>query len=246
MDGKVRILFLAANPLDMSRLRLDEEARQIDKKIRSADFRDDFDLIPFLAAQPSDLHEALLRHKPHILHFSGHGNRTQGVMFQDNEGNAAPVKKEVLGSLLGILRDNIRVVVLNACYSKSQSGSIIKAIDYTVVMNKPIHDESAVAFSASFYRALAFGRTVKESFDLGVNELLLLGVPGHKTPEIVIRSGVDSAGDSLIKRERETPPQGATAGSGNIVSAVGQSNVSIGGSADGAKISTGGGETGTR
>jgi hypothetical protein len=37
---KIRILFLAANPKDTTQLRLDEEIREIQAKIRAAEFRD--------------------------------------------------------------------------------------------------------------------------------------------------------------------------------------------------------------
>lgn len=198
MSDKIRILFMAANPLDFAPVKVDDEAREIDHKIRSAEHRDTFELIPKLAVRPIDFQEALMRHKPHILHFSGHGNKTQGIILKDEDGNATAVKKKVLGNLLRILKDNIRVVVLNACYSKAQSDSITEAIDYTVVMNKPVTDDAAIVFSASFYRALAFGRTVKESFELGVNELMLLGITEETTPELFVRPGVKPEADSLV------------------------------------------------
>ena len=246
MDDKIRILFLAANPADITRLRLDEEAREIDKKIRSADYRDNFELIPQLAVRPSDLQEALMRRKPHIVHFSGHGNRTEGILLQDDQGNATPLRKEVLGNLFKILRDNIRVVVLNACYSKLQSRSITETIDYTVVMKKPVYDESAIAFAGAFYRALAFGRTVKEAFDLGVNEIMLLGAPGPKTPELVIRGGVNVQGDAISpaqsggSSESGASSERVDSSGGRTTSATGSGNVAIGGNAEGSTIVTGG------
>lgn len=245
MDHKIRILFLAANPSNVSQLRLDEEVREIDKKIRAGDFRDNFTLIPQLALRPSDLQEALMRHKPHIVHFSGHGNRTQGILLQDESGNAVPVKKEVLGRLFKILKDNLRIVVLNACHSKRQSKSITDEIDYTVVMNKAIYDKAAVAFSAAFYRALAFGRTVKESFDLGVNELMLLDITGPETPELAIRSGVDPLADSIVKHEPEASPLPDSSIGGRTTSAAGNGSVAIGGNANGSTIITGGFRTGS-
>jgi len=40
----IEILFLAVNPLDTTRLRLDEEVRAIDQALRQANYRDQFDL----------------------------------------------------------------------------------------------------------------------------------------------------------------------------------------------------------
>src|SRR5215813_10360392 len=73
---KVKVLFLASNPLQQSRLALDEEARVITAQIRSADHRDAIELITAWAVRRDDLQQLLLQHRPHILHFSGHGTRS--------------------------------------------------------------------------------------------------------------------------------------------------------------------------
>lgn len=72
----IKILFLAANPLDTDRLRLDEEFRAIDEALRKSAFRDHFDLLSHWAVRVDDLQELLLRHQPDIVHFSGHGQST--------------------------------------------------------------------------------------------------------------------------------------------------------------------------
>lgn len=244
MSEKVRILFLSANPVDLVHLRLDQEAREIDSKIRSAEHREAFELIPKLATRPADLQEALLRHKPHVLHFSGHGNKNQGIFFEDDNGNATPVRKEVLASLLRILKDNIRVMVLNACYSKGQSASITEVIDYTIVMNKPVGDVAAVAFAASFYRALAYGRSIQDSFHLSVNELTLLGIAGDDTPELIIRRGVNPQDDVLVPSEPPSTVEPATSSSGSGGNAVhldgGRGSLVIGGNVKESTLVVGG------
>ena len=72
---KVKVLFLASNPLEQTRLALDEEIRAITAQIRSADHRDALELVSGWAVRPDDLQQLLLQHKPHIVHFSGHGTR---------------------------------------------------------------------------------------------------------------------------------------------------------------------------
>src|SRR5262249_45142189 len=68
----IKSLFLAANPA-RTYLALDEEVRAIDAKIRGAEHRDRLSLLPHLAVRLDDLSGILLRHKPHVVHFSGHG-----------------------------------------------------------------------------------------------------------------------------------------------------------------------------
>src|SRR5271154_5220567 len=70
---KIKVLFLVSNPRTQDRLALDEECREITAKIRSADHRDAIELIAAWAVRPRDLQELLLQHRPHVVHFSGHG-----------------------------------------------------------------------------------------------------------------------------------------------------------------------------
>ncbi|MFL5542009.1 MAG: ATPase, partial [Longimicrobiaceae bacterium] len=71
-----RILVLAANPKDSSRLRLDQEVRDIKEGLRRSRHRDDFDFVSEWAVGVRELRRALLDHLPAIVHFSGHGTET--------------------------------------------------------------------------------------------------------------------------------------------------------------------------
>jgi prefoldin subunit 5 len=75
----ITVLFLAANPIDQSSLRLDEEHRTIVGKLRASEYRDAVNLISRWAARPGDLQQELNEHQPHIVHFSGHGNQDEIV-----------------------------------------------------------------------------------------------------------------------------------------------------------------------
>jgi len=70
-----RILFLASNPTDTERLRLDKEVRKADEGLRRSNERDQFHLIQKFAVRAEDLRRSLLDHSPHIVHFTGHGTR---------------------------------------------------------------------------------------------------------------------------------------------------------------------------
>jgi CHAT domain-containing protein len=200
MTEKIRVLFLAANPVDGKyHARLDEEAREIDEKIQQGTKRDSFEVISRWAVRPSDLQKLLLRHQPHIVHFSGHGSKTEGIILEDNEGNMKPVSKEALIGLFRTLKDNIRIVFLNACHSKRQIDGLRATIDFTIVMKTTIGDSTAVVFSSYFYQSLAFGRSVKEAFELAKNQLALEGIEETKTPELLVREGVDASNTYLYE-----------------------------------------------
>ena len=86
----LRILFLGASPVDAQALRLDHEVREIDHALRQGEFRERFDLRQQLALRPTDLQTALLRHRPQILHFSGH-SEVDGICLEDESGQTRMV-----------------------------------------------------------------------------------------------------------------------------------------------------------
>ena len=163
----IKVLFLASNPKNTQRLNLDEEAHSITEKIRAAKFRDVLELKTLWATRPDDLIQALLEHEPQIVHFSGHGSEMGEIVLMDDNGFEKTVDAKALRSLFTTLKDNIRVVVLNACYSEKQAQAIAEVIDCVVGMSTAIGDEAAIIFAASFYRAIGFGRSIKEAFDQG-------------------------------------------------------------------------------
>lgn len=200
---KIKVLFLAANPAGTTQLQLDEEIRQITTKIRAAEHRDALEVIPRFAIRADDLLQALLEHKPHIVHFSGHGSSEGELIVVDDNGRAKPVSKEALVQLFKTLRDNIRIVLLNACYSSRQAEAIASTIDCTIGMNKEIGDAAAIVFAASFYRAVGFGRSVQEAFAIGKTALLLEGIPEENTPELLLRQDANASGIILVQADKE-------------------------------------------
>src|SRR5262249_2938194 len=118
-----------------------------------------------------DLSGFLLRHKPQVVHFSGHGAKAGTVVLIGNDGLAKEVPPKALQGLFRVLKDNVRIVVLNACYSEAQAKAIVKQIDVAIGMNDAIGDDHAIAFAAEFYQGLAYGRSVQEAFDLGIVRL---------------------------------------------------------------------------
>ncbi|MCA9037678.1 MAG: CHAT domain-containing protein [Planctomycetaceae bacterium] len=205
MTEKVKILVLAANPLNTDPLRLDEEIREIQSRIRAGDFRDHFELVPRLAVRADDLLQAFNELRPDIVHFSGHGSENAELIIEDDQGNASPVSTAALSALFKHLKDNIRLVLLNACHTASQAEAISKEIDCTIGMNKEIGDEAAVVFASWVYGALAFGRPVGEAFEQGRTALLLRGIPEESTPSLLVRDGIDPLHVNFVDKAIATP-----------------------------------------
>jgi CHAT domain-containing protein len=219
MAEKIKILFLAANPSDMSWTRLDREAKQIKEILKGAKDRDLFEFITEFAVGTKDLQRVLLEHQPHIVHFSGHGSKTKGIALEDVTGNSQMVIGEALAEMFRVLRGNVRVVVLNACYTKPQAEAISKVIDFTIGMSNTIRDDAAIVFSASFYEALAFGKSIQDAFELGKNRIALEGIKGKDVPVVLVRDGANPTEPLVI---------GGKKGDSRRIDATVQTHASVG------------------
>ena len=185
----VKILFLAANPKDTDRLRLDEEIREIDHALRQAKFRDKFDIAQHWAVRVAELQGLLLRHEPDIVHFSGHGSTKGEIMLEDGvAGESQTASLRALSRLFELLNDNIRCVILNACYTKPQAEEIAKHVPCVIGMSKAIGDAAAIQFASAFYQALGYGRNIRTAFELGCGQIDLVGLNEQDTPQLLAKN----------------------------------------------------------
>src|SRR5688572_5267877 len=198
MDDKVKALFLAANPIETTRLNLDEETRKTRIQIERSQYPDRLELIYEFALRPDDLLHALNKHRPQLVHFSGHGSRAGELILVNDSGESKPVSPDGIKDLFVALKDNIRVVVFNACNTRTLATSVSEVIDCAIGMDGPIGDKAAIIFAASFYRALGFGRSVQEAFMQGRVALRIEGCAEHDAPQLLTKLGVDPARLFLI------------------------------------------------
>ncbi|HEY9664422.1 MAG TPA: hypothetical protein V6C65_38750, partial [Allocoleopsis sp.] len=83
---RISILLLSADPTNASRLRIGEELREIQEKLQLAILREKFTLNQRMSVRPTDISQALLDVQPHIVHFSGHGEASGELCFEDRTG----------------------------------------------------------------------------------------------------------------------------------------------------------------
>ncbi len=183
------ILILAANPTNTSRLRLDEEIREIDEGLRRANKRQQFKLEQKWAVRSRDFYRARLDFQPQIVHFCGHGTGEDGIVLEDEKGHSMLVPTESLSAMFEVFAENgLECVVLNACYSEVQANSIRQHIDYVIGMNRAIGDRAAINFTVAFYDTLAAGKDVESAFKLGCSQLI--GLKEDQTPVLKTRPGL--------------------------------------------------------
>jgi diguanylate cyclase (GGDEF)-like protein len=177
---QLRILFLASNPLCESRLALDEEARNIQSKIRASEYSRSISFSSRWAVRPDDILQAINEIRPNIVHFSGHGSPESGLVLHFDPPKGVRIGKEALGKVFSAFKPDVRLVFLNTCYSSDFAEVIAESVDFVIGMRSSISDEAARCFAASFYRALGFNKSVKAAFDQALASLALEGYSQSK------------------------------------------------------------------
>ena len=190
MSEKIRILFLSSNPWTTSRILVDEEAREIFERIHEGPYRDRFELHKHTAIKPIDLQRLLLMYRPQIVHFSGHGSKGHKLILAGTSGRGKTVDQQGLANVFSLYRNHVRLVLLNACFTKAQARSISEVVNYSIGTGKGIGDKVGVAFAGAFYRALGFGRSIRDAFESAQAELALTKIPRSRGIELFVQDGI--------------------------------------------------------
>ena len=206
-DRTLRILFLASSPTDAARLALDREYNAIAAILRGAPGCRRVELVSEWAVRPDTLQEALLRHRPDIVHFAGHGENA-ALVLEDLTGEQTFVAGAALVELLAVIQGaesraggqrTIDLVVCNVCSSTGLARDLVSHVDIAVGMTGRVDDHHATAFTEGFYRALVHGEmSAQSAFDMGVNQLSLHGVGPACAYSLFARPGIDPAGVHLV------------------------------------------------
>ncbi|TMQ09207.1 MAG: CHAT domain-containing protein [Deltaproteobacteria bacterium] len=173
------------------------------------------------AAEPLDLLRELRELKPTIVHFSGHGARPaattdraqgrdlvaaapsadepSGMIFDGANGRSQLVTPEAIARTFGAVGTQVRLVVLNACYSAPIAKALRGHVDCVVGMSGAIHDDVARSFAIGFYGGLGEQESVAAAFEQAKAAIHLNGLPDADHPQLQARDGFDAAGLILAK-----------------------------------------------
>jgi hypothetical protein len=188
---KAKILFLGASPVNEANLSLTRELNGIQAELRATDLRDRFELVSEFEVEAKSLPGLLLRHKPTIVHFSGHGEPGGELLFQDRAGRSHPVDPRTIAEVFRLHAKTVNCVVLNACYAESQAREIAKYVDVIIGMRSAISDRSAISFAAGFYEALAYGCNALTAFESAKLRIDLERLDHAQVPVLLTRAGLD-------------------------------------------------------
>jgi len=135
-----------------------------------------------------NLRKALLETKAQIVHFCGHGSGKNGLVLENEQGEAKLVSTKALANLFELFSGQIKCVVLNACYSEEQAEAIVQHVGYAIGMNEAIGDKAAIKFSIGFYDALGAQRSIKDAFYFGCNSIEIEGIAEYLAPVLKLNN----------------------------------------------------------
>jgi CHAT domain-containing protein len=171
--SKIKILFLAANPLTTSRLDLEEELHVVEQELRAVKFWEHIELRAHHAVRPDDLLRHVRSDQPTIIHFSGHASPS-GIALRTDSGDHQTVSSASLRRFLE--GRGVDVVVLNACFTEELAREIATSVRCVIGTSSAVGDEAARRFSCAFYRSLGDGLTVADAFRDGGDAVALHGL----------------------------------------------------------------------
>jgi len=218
--ARATMLVLKANPQGVMSvqegLRIEQEIKEIKAVLREN--HDVVDLREEGAVRLRDLSAYLLRHRPVLLHFSGHGTEEGELVLEKytslEELRAAVhspiglaagadyIEYAVIARILAEYRATLRCVVLNASSTERLAEAICAEIPCAIGMRGPVNDFLAIRFAEIFYRALTIGESVGLAFRKARNDILSHRNARAETFQLKSKTGVNPDNIFLIDVNR--------------------------------------------
>lgn len=198
-----KILFIYSSPIDTPILNFEREYFLMQKALENQNFTL---LLPDIINE-NDVLLQLLRHKPKVVHFVGHGSRstsygdrgiarpqeeeTGGIFLKDDQTNKSkllpPQTLKMIIQNCKVENPNLTVIFLNACYSAEYADTISQEKLYVIGVYGAIEDDKAIDFSSKFYSLwMESNLEIKRAFLMakgmspGLNDVVALHFNGKR------------------------------------------------------------------
>ncbi len=180
VEKRTKIQFLAANPIDTSKLELEREYIEIRKIFKQ--HQSEFVLVEAFDVTLESFFEAIFQEKAQIVQFSGMADVT-GLILNRKDGTCHPISYEYLAATFKLFRNHVECVFINTMYSDIFAKVVSRFIPYVIGIKDMISDIDAITFAGGFYTALAFEKNYLKAFNQGKDLLIQTRMQAIK-PEI--------------------------------------------------------------
>ncbi|MEV6620296.1 CHAT domain-containing protein [Amycolatopsis sp. NPDC051106] len=196
---KLRILMLGAS--SQGDLRVGREHTRIRRAVEVAVHRDQVEIDVRLSATAQDLLEGIAKFRPHVVHFSGHGD-DQLIVFEDDIDDlheGVIITASAFAAACAATDDPPTLVVLNACHSKGTAEALVnRCAPLAVGMNGSIDDADALQYATALYSSIANGHSVGSAHAAGKAAIELSGGE-HDLPYLALTPGITASVVKLVQ-----------------------------------------------
>lgn len=211
MSEKIKILFLSASPRDLTTLNPDTEFRRIFEEVGSSSA---FEMLSVSTITKGDLIPVLLKNRPDIVHFTGHGSE-DGIYFENDIRTKDLFNKNDLAELFTRLHQKPRILFLSSCLSAPNIENLSRVIDFVIATEDRVEEKAATHIAATFYTHLGYGEPIKNSFDLVHSQLKHLNMESEIVKyKLFVRAGAKN--EVFTAFDRSPGKNGSSTGGVNI------------------------------
>ncbi|NEO10299.1 CHAT domain-containing protein [Moorena sp. SIO3I8] len=188
-NEKMRIALVVSAPTDLNPVAYEEV--QVAIETLAQEQPEQVELLPVVNPPSRKAIDKVLREKPHIFHFIGHGrfqNENGEIALVDEFDQAQWISANDFSELFNKHRPGI--IVLQACQGAMESTSkpsvglaskvVQQRIPVVVAMQYPVSNSTASRFACHFYKQLAQGKSADIAVQEGRREISLHESTGYR------------------------------------------------------------------
>lgn len=156
------VLFISSSPSGKTPLDFGAEFSSIETAMNEATRRDDFRLEMGVRVSVSKLPDLLAKHQPAIIHITMHASKSEGLYFEDDDGQERPLADHELRDIFEwqSKKHVPDLVVLSACNSLASARAIAPFARHVIGTQDFFPEPVAVRYAGSLYRMLFNGQEV--------------------------------------------------------------------------------------
>src|SRR5579859_3399123 len=158
--GKIRTLFLEANPFTTTQPGLDESVSTIRSELqhlRNLVFDSGW------AASIDDLKCELEFYPSDIMHFVGQTG--EGIFLPRKPGELNPLSDRALALRFSRFSPRTRLIILDGCYTSEQANALAEVVDCVIGINNSTDAQSNLWFAMDLYSLICHGCSIQEACD---------------------------------------------------------------------------------